>query len=714
MDFKQPDILQIVARETGIPRHKVENTVKLLADNTVPFIARYRKEATGELDETQIRRIEELSNFYQKLEQRKAEVMRLIDEQGKLTGELQAKILGATKPSEVEDLYLPYRPKRKTRAGAAREKGLEPLAGYLLSFPQTGDPGEEAANCLSESVPSVEDALQGAMDIVAEMMSDDGNVRGWVRDYTRRHGWVVTKARNSEADSVYRDYYDYREPVSRIVPHRVLAVNRGEREEALGVSIEVEEGPVIEWMNKRFVKENTVTAGLVKRAAADAYKRLIAPAVERDIRNELTEKAEAQAIEVFSRNLRSLLLQPPVRGRVVLGIDPGLRTGCKWAVVSDTGKLLETGVVYPTPPYKKIKESEAVLAKLVEQYGVNSIVIGNGTASRETEQFVAGLIKKLDKPGLSYAIVSEAGASVYSASKLAAKEFPDLDVTERGAVSIARRIQDPLAELVKIEPRAIGVGQYQHDVSQKRLEEKLADVVESAVNYVGVDLNTASASLLGYVAGINATVAGNIVRFREESSRFTNRRQLSKVPRLGPKTLEQCVGFLRICDGDNPLDATAIHPESYDLALKLLQLTGSEVNEIGRPAIKSKLSKVAVAEVAKQLGAGEPTLRDIIDSLARPGRDPREDLPKPVFRTDVLGIEDLRPGMELTGTVRNVVDFGAFVDIGIKNDGLVHKSELSGKYISHPMDAVSVGDVVKVKVLSVDIERGRVALSKLL
>jgi uncharacterized protein len=714
LDFKQPDILQIVARETGIPRHKVENTVKLLADNTVPFIARYRKEATGELDETQIRRIEELSNFYQKLEQRKAEVMRLIDEQGKLTGELQAKILGATKPSEVEDLYLPYRPKRKTRAGAAREKGLEPLAGYLLSFPQTGDPGEEAANCLSESVPSVEDALQGAMDIVAEMMSDDGNVRGWVRDYTRRHGWVVTKARNSEADSVYRDYYDYREPVSRIVPHRVLAVNRGEREEALGVSIEVEEGPVIEWMNKRFVKENTVTAGLVKRAAADAYKRLIAPAVERDIRNELTEKAEAQAIEVFSRNLRSLLLQPPVRGRVVLGIDPGLRTGCKWAVVSDTGKLLETGVVYPTPPYKKIKESEAVLAKLVEQYGVNSIVIGNGTASRETEQFVAGLIKKLDKPGLSYAIVSEAGASVYSASKLAAKEFPDLDVTERGAVSIARRIQDPLAELVKIEPRAIGVGQYQHDVSQKRLEEKLADVVESAVNYVGVDLNTASASLLGYVAGINATVAGNIVRFREESSRFTNRRQLSKVPRLGPKTLEQCVGFLRICDGDNPLDATAIHPESYDLALKLLQLTGSEVNEIGRPAIKSKLSKVAVAEVAKQLGAGEPTLRDIIDSLARPGRDPREDLPKPVFRTDVLGIEDLRPGMELTGTVRNVVDFGAFVDIGIKNDGLVHKSELSGKYISHPMDAVSVGDVVKVKVLSVDIERGRVALSKLL
>jgi len=714
LDFKQPDILQIVARETGIPRHKVENTVKLLADNTVPFIARYRKEATGELDETQIRRIEELSNFYQKLEQRKAEVMRLIDAQGKLTGELQAKILGATKPSEVEDLYLPYRPKRKTRAGAAREKGLEPLAGYLLSFPQTGDPGEEAANCLSESVPSVEDALQGAMDIVAEMMSDDGNVRGWVRDYTRRHSWVVTKARNSEADSVYRDYYDYREPVSRIVPHRVLAVNRGEREEALGVSIEVEEGPVIEWMNKCFVKENTVTAGLVKRAAADAYKRLIAPAVERDIRNELTEKAEAQAIEVFSRNLRSLLLQPPVRGRVVLGIDPGLRTGCKWAVVSDTGKLLETGVVYPTPPYKKIKESEAVLAKLVEQYGVNSIVIGNGTASRETEQFVAGLIKKLDKPGLSYAIVSEAGASVYSASKLAAKEFPDLDVTERGAVSIARRIQDPLAELVKIEPRAIGVGQYQHDVSQKRLEEKLADVVESAVNYVGVDLNTASASLLGYVAGINATVAGNIVRFREESSRFTNRRQLSKVPRLGPKTLEQCVGFLRICDGDNPLDATAIHPESYDLALKLLQLTGSEVNEIGRPAIKSKLSKVAVAEVAKQLGAGEPTLRDIIDSLARPGRDPREDLPKPVFRTDVLGIEDLRPGMELTGTVRNVVDFGAFVDIGIKNDGLVHKSELSGKYISHPMDAVSVGDVVKVKVLSVDIERGRVALSKLL
>jgi len=714
LDFHQPDLFHLVARETGLTRPQVENTVRLLAENTVPFIARYRKEATGELDETQIRRIEELYNFYRKLEQRKAEVLRLIAEQGKLTGELQSKILAATKPSEVEDLYLPYRPKRKTRAGAAREKGLEPLADYLLSFPPTGDPEKEAAAYRSELVPAAEDALQGAMDIVAERIADDAAVRGWVREYTRRQGWVTAKARNPEADSVYRNYYAYREPVSRIVPHRILALNRGEREDVLGVSIEVEEGPILEWINKRFVKTGAVTAGLVQKAAADAYKRLIAPAVERDLRKELTEKAQAQAILVFSKNLRSLLLQPPVRGKTVLGIDPGLRTGCKWAVVSATGKLLATGVVYPTPPHQKIAESEAVLTRLIEQHQVNAIVIGNGTASRETEQFVAGLLKKLNKPGLSYAIVSEAGASVYSASELAAKEFPDLDVSERGAVSIARRIQDPLAELVKIEPRALGVGQYQHDVPPKRLAEKLAEVVESAVNYVGVDLNTASAPLLGYVAGINAAAAENIVRFREENGRFTNRRQLSAVPKLGPKTIEQCAGFLRISAGDNPLDATAIHPESYGLALQLLQLIGSGVEEIGRPALKSKLSKIELAAVAKQLGAGEPTLRDIVDSLARPGRDPREDLPEPVFRTDVLSIEDLRPGMELTGTVRNVVDFGAFVDIGIKNDGLVHKSELSGKYIGHPLDAVSVGDVVRVKVLSVDAARGRVSLSMLL
>ncbi|TEB07789.1 30S ribosomal protein S1 [Pelotomaculum schinkii] len=709
--IKQVDIIAIVAKETGIPRHKVEQTVKLLADNTIPFIARYRKEQTGELDEEQIRNIDEQHRYYTSLEQRKEEIIRLIDEQGKLTEELQAKIINCTKLSKLEDLYLPYKPKRKTRAGVAREHGLEPLANFLLSFPRSESPEEEAYAYISESVPTVEEALQGAMDIVAESVAEDADVRGWVREHTRRGGLLVTSGRKTEEDKTYRDYYDYKEPVNRIPPHRVLAINRGEKEEVLSVSIEVDESPVLQWLKRKFLEEGSTTSEYVSKAIKDGYKRLIAPAVERDIRNELTDKAQAQAIKVFSKNLRSLLLQPPVRGKVVLGLDPGYRTGCKWSVIDKTGKFLEAGVIYPTAPLKKIKESEEALAGLVEKYGVNAIVIGNGTASRETEVFVADFIKSCNKPGLSYTIVSEAGASVYSASKLAKKEFPGLDVSERGAVSIARRIQDPLAELVKIEPRAVGVGQYQHDLPPKHLDEKLAEVVESVVNYVGVDLNTASAQLLGYVAGIKATVAENIVHYRDEIGGFKRRKELSKVPRLGPKTLEQCVGFLRINNGDDRLDATAIHPESYDLTHRFLDLIGSGVDEIGRSSIRSKIAGVDVEEIAAQLDAGVPTLKDIVDCLARPGRDPREDLPVPVFRTDVLSIEDLKPGMELTGTVRNVVDFGAFVDIGIKNDGLVHVSEMSDTRVRHPMDLVSVGDVVKVYVLSIDMERGRVALS---
>jgi uncharacterized protein len=706
------DILQRVVQETDIPRQKVESTVRLLEEgNTVPFIARYRKEATGELDEVQIRRIEELVKFHRHLEQRKDEVLRLIDEQGKLTEELRTRIGEAAKLTEVEDLYRPYRQKRKTRAGVARQRGLTPLAEYLLSFPRTGSPKVEADAYLSEAVPTVEEALQGAMDIVAEQVADDPDVRGWVRDYTRRQGIVVTRARDARAESVYRMYYDYQEPVRKVVPHRVLAINRGEREEYLKVAVQVDEDAVLNWLNRRSVKQGAVTSDLVQKAVADAYKRLVAPAVERDIRNELTEEAESRAVQVFARNLRSLLLQPPVRDMVVLAIDPAYRTGCKWAVVDETGKLLEVGVIYPTPPQKKILEAEAVLARVIKQYGVQVISIGNGTASRETEQFVADFIQKHERPGLAYTIVSEAGASVYSASELAAREFPALDVSARSAVSIARRLQDPLAELVKIEPRAVGVGQYQHDVASKQLNESLAKVVESAVNYVGVDLNTASASLLGYVAGINAAVAENIVRHREQNGRFKNRRGLSRVPRLGPKTFEQCVGFLRISGGDNLLDATPIHPESYPLTAQLLDFLGVDTAAVGRPELRSKLARLNVDAVAAQLGAGVPTLRDIVESLLRPGRDPREELPPPVFRVDVLSIEDLQPGMILKGTVRNVVDFGAFVDIGVKNDGLVHISELAEGYVRHPLDVVSVGDVVSVRVLEVDVARQRIALS---
>ncbi|ACV62624.1 RNA binding S1 domain protein [Desulfofarcimen acetoxidans DSM 771] len=713
MDIEQL-IIRHVAGNTGLPLKKVESTVQLLdAGNTVPFISRYRKEMTGELNEVEIRSIEEQLKYQRNLQQRKEEVVRLIEEQGKLTDELQQKIMSAGKLNIVEDLYRPYRQKRKTRAGVAREKGLEPLALYILSLPKTGDPGLEAQIYVNEEkgILTAEDALQGACDIIAETVADDPEIRGWVRRYIFRNGLLVTEAKEKETRSVYEMYYEYSEAVRTVAPHRTLAVNRGEKEGILKVRIEVPEEEIYGYLNRRWLKNPvSVTVAYVQSAVIDGYKRLLFPAVERDVRNELTEKAEEQAIKIFSKNLRQLLLQPPVKGEVVLGVDPGFRTGCKWAVVDDTGKLWEVGVVYPTPPQKKITETKEIFRQLADRYGITVIAIGNGTASRETELVVVDFIKEYVRP-LQYIIVSEAGASVYSASELAAREFPKLDVAERSAVSIARRLQDPLAELVKIDPKAVGVGQYQHDVAHKRLEESLASVVESVVNHVGVDLNTASPSLLSHVAGVNMTVAQKIVEFRENEGKFKNRSQLKKVPRLGPKTFEQCVGFLRISDGENTLDKTPIHPESYDQVKKFLKEIGCSMMEVGSGKMKERLKNIVIDEMALKLDIGLPTLKDIIESLEKPGRDPREELPKPIFRTDVLKIEDLQVGMELKGTVRNVVDFGAFVDIGVKVDGMVHKSELGTRRFSHPMDVLSVGDIVTVKVLSVDLERQRVALT---
>ena len=712
--FDDERLYRLVAEELGLKIRQVRVVDGLLADgNTIPFIARYRKEMTGELDETRLRAIRDRLAYLRQLEERKAEVIRLIDEQGKLTDELREAILKAVRLQEVEDLYRPYRQKRKTRASVARERGLEPLAQWLLGQPAEGDPLAEAAKYINEEkgVAAAEDALQGAMDILAEDWSDDAAIRQWVRRFTWERGVLQSRAKDPEQQSVYEMYYAFEEPVRRIPPHRVLAVNRGEREGVLAVGIAVPEDEVLEGLKKRVIRGPSATREILAAALEDAYRRLIAPSVEREIRAELTEKAEEKAIGVFAENLRHLLLQPPVKGHVVLGVDPAYRTGCKLAVVDETGKLLETAVAYPTPPHNRKAEAAEVFRRLIEKHGVDLIAIGNGTASRETELFVAELIRGMPERGLRYVMVSEAGASVYSASELAKEEFPDLDVAERSAVSIARRLQDPLAELVKIEPKSIGVGQYQHDVSQKRLEESLADVVESAVNHVGVDVNTASPSLLSYVSGINATLAKNIVKFREERGKFRNREELRAVPRLGAKTFEQCAGFLRITDGDNPLDKTPIHPESYGVVERLFAELGLSLDDIGTPACRERLAEVDPAVLAPRLGVGEPTLRDILDSLRRPGRDPREDLPPPIFRTDVLDIEDLKPGMELKGTVRNVVDFGAFVDIGIKNDGLVHISQMSDRYIKHPSEVVTVGDTVTVWVLDVDVKRGRVGLT---
>lgn len=705
-----------VSAELHIPITKVKAAVGLLDEgNTIPFIARYRKEMTGELDENDLRSIEERLGYLRNLEERKREVIRLIGEQGKLTDELKRSIEQSAKLQEVEDLYRPYRQKRKTRASVAKERGLEPLADWLYGQPRQDDPLQEAANYVDEAkgVPTAEDALQGAMDIVAENIADDAKIRAWVRKYTFDQGVVMTSAKDADQESVYEMYYSYQEPVRRLPPHRILAINRGEREEVLKVALEVSAERIHDYIGRQIFRSQqpSPVRDILLRVIEDAYKRLLAPSIEREVRGQLTEKAEEHAITIFSANLRNLLLQPPVKGKVVLGVDPAFRTGCKLAVVDDTGKLLEVAVSYPTPPNNKIAEAERLINGLIDKYGVQLIVIGNGTASRETEQFIAELISKRKNSELKYIIVNEAGASVYSASKLAAEEFPSLDVAERSAVSIARRLQDPLAELVKIEPKAIGVGQYQHDVSQKRLDESLGGVVESAVNHVGVDVNTASPSLLSYVAGVNATIAKNIVKYREENGKFAERGELQKVPRLGAKSFEQCIGFLRIPEGRNPLDRTPIHPESYGVVAKLFQELGLELGALGTKVLNAKLEQVDPETVASRLDVGVPTLRDILDSLRRPGRDPREELPPPIFHTDVLKLEDLAPGMKLQGTVRNVIDFGAFVDIGIKNDGLVHISQLSDKFVKHPMDVVSVGDNVTVWVLTVDPKKGRVGLT---
>ncbi|WP_018757644.1 Tex family protein [Paenibacillus terrigena] len=707
-------IMKQMAKEIGLALKQVRTTVQLLDEgNTIPFIARYRKEMTGELDENQLRSIEDRLHYLRNLEERKREVIRIIDEQGKLTEELQKAIVSAEKLQEVEDLYRPYRQKRKTRASVAKEKGLEPLSAWIWVQPKQGDALQEAAAYVDaeKGVASAEEALQGAMDILAEIIADDAKIRAWVRQYTVDQGLLRTEAKDAEQESVYEMYYAYQEPIKKLPPHRTLAINRGEREDILKVSIDVQTDRIHQYIGKQILRGASVVQDILTAMIEDAYKRLIAPSIEREVRNELTVKAEEQAIQIFAGNLRNLLLQPPVKGKCVLGVDPAFRTGCKLAVVDETGKLLEVAVTYPTAPNNKVAEAEVIFNRLISKYDIELIVIGNGTASRETEQFVVDVMSKNKGRGLQYLIVSEAGASVYSASKIAQEEFPDLDVAERSAVSIARRMQDPLAELVKIDPKAIGVGQYQHDVTQKRLEESLGAVVESAVNHVGVDVNTASPSLLSYVAGVNSTIAKNIVKYREENGKFTSRKQLQKVPRLGAKTYEQCIGFMRISDGENPLDRTPIHPESYNVVDQLFKELRYELDQVGSKELAAALSTVDPSGVADQLGVGVPTLRDILDSLQRPGRDPREELSPPIFRTDVLKLEDLTPGMELAGTVRNVIDFGAFVDIGIKNDGLVHISQLSDKFVKHPMDVVSVGDNVTVWVLNVDEKKGRVGLT---
>jgi protein Tex len=715
---KNDGVLKMIASEQSLSLKSVKNVISLLNDgNTVPFIARYRKEQTGALDEVQIRNIMERWNYIQNLEQRKEEVIRLIDEQGKLTPELLQKIVASLKLQEVEDLYRPYKQKRRTKATVAKEKGLEPLAEWMMTFPTLGSLEEKAREFVSEEkeVAAIDDAISGAKDIIAEWVSDDAEGRKWIRQETFKSAMIESAVKDAEKDekNVYEMYYDYSEPVHKIVPHRILALNRGEKEDILKTSIKPKVDAIINYLNRRWIKNSSsVTASSILEAIEDGYKRLIQPSIEREIRSELTDKAEEQAIHIFSENLRKLLLQPPLKGKVVLGVDPAYRTGCKLAVVDETGKVLKIDVVYPHPPKAKPEEAKKTVEELLKEYKVEVVAIGNGTASRETEQFIADILKE-QSDQLFYLIVNEAGASVYSASDIAREEFPNFQVEERSAVSIARRLQDPLAELVKIDPKSVGVGQYQHDVSQKRLSESLTFVVETAVNQVGVNVNTASPSLLQYVAGLSKAVANNIVKKREEEGKFVKRDQLKKIPRLGAKTYEQAIGFLRVLDGKEPLDRTGIHPENYAEVKKLLGNLGFTTKDLGSEALKDALSKVNVNDVAAELDIGELTLRDIIESLMRPERDPRDDLPKPLLRKDVLKLEDLKDGMELQGTVRNVVDFGAFVDIGVKNDGLVHISKLKKGFVKHPLDVVSVGDVVTVWVDSVDAKKGRVALTML-
>lgn len=796
------DIIQKIKEELQVEKWQVEAAVKLIDEgNTIPFISRYRKEVTGSLNDEQLRNLDERLTYLRSLEDKKEQVLKSIEEQGKLTDELKEKILAAQTLVVVEDLYRPYRPKRKTRASIAKEKGLEPLAEYILRQEATEPVLNEAAKYVSEEkeVKTPEEALQGAQDIIAEMISDDADHRLYIRNITVEEGIVSSTAKDEKAQSVYEMYYNFEEPVKKIAGHRVLALNRGEAEKVLTVKVNAPEERILRYLEKKLItKENEYTTPVICAAAEDSYDRLIAPAIEREIRNDLTEKAEDGAINVFGKNLEQLLLQPPIAGKVVLGWDPAFRTGCKLAVVDATGKVLDTKVIFPTAPQNKVEESKAELKKLIKKYNVDLISVGNGTASRESEQVIVELLKELDRP-VQYVIVNEAGASVYSASKLATEEFPNFDVGQRSAASIARRLQDPLAELVKIDPKSIGVGQYQHDMNQKKLSDALSGVVEDSVNKVGVDLNTASASLLEYVSGINKTIAKNIVDYRENNGRFVNRKQLLKVPKLGPKAYEQCAGFLRIPDGKNPLDATSVHPESYEAAEQLMEklgLTMEDIKEAQKQAAAKKASgrssaaqadgqkngngtvnapkkreeqkgkavrvhntntamgkalaaamggvtfdnsaqtsakqtapiaKNAVNDakdmsglekriknkklLAEELGIGEITLTDILKELEKPGRDPRDDMPKPILRSDVLDMKDLKPGMILKGTVRNVIDFGVFVDIGVHQDGLVHISQITDRYIKHPLEAVSVGDIVDVQVLTVDMAKKRIGLT---
>ena len=709
------DMIQALASELQIGRHQAEAAVRLIDEgNTIPFIARYRKEATGSLNDEILRNLDERLKYLRNLEDRKNQVIASIREQEKLTPELEKQISDATTLVAVEDLYLPYRPKRKTRAGTAREKGLLPLSDKIWDQSLTQPALAEAEQFISEEkgVADAKEALNGARDILAERIAETAEFRTYIRKAVLQEGVIESSAKNEKEKSVYEMYYHFSEPVKKAAGHRILALNRGEKEKLLTVKIVVPEEKILRYLEKQIItKNNEYSEPVLREAAADSFSRLIGPAIEREVRGSLTEKAEAGAVQVFGKNLKQLLMQPPVAGRVVLGWDPAFRTGCKLAVVDETGKVLHTVVIYPTAPQNKVEESKRILKDLIKKYHISLISVGNGTASRESEQVIVELLKEIPEQ-VQYVIVNEAGASVYSASKLATEEFPKFDVGQRSAVSIARRLQDPLSELVKIDPKSIGVGQYQHDMNQKNLSEALQGVVEDCVNSVGVDLNTASASLLSYISGISKTVAKNIVAYREENGVFKTRRELLKVPKLGPKAFEQCAGFLRIQGGKNPLDATSVHPESYQAAETLLARLGYNVKELSKGGFAGIGRKIGdYSRLSSELSIGEITLRDIVKELEKPGRDPRDEMPKPILRTDVLDIKDLKPGMILKGTVRNVIDFGAFVDIGVHQDGLVHISQMTERYIKHPLEAVSVGDVVEVQVLEVDQEKKRIGLT---
>ena len=721
-------IVVTIAQELGVKNSQVENTIKLIDEgNTIPFIARYRKEVTGGLSDETLRDLGERLTYLRNLEQRKEEIIKSIDEQGKLTDEILQAVAIAKTLAEVEDIYRPYKQKKKTRATVAKAKGLEPLANIILEQKETKDINEIAKQYvnidrLSEEdkknkdkvVATAEDAIQGALDIIAETISDNAKYRKEIKKLCYREGTIVTKASKAEEKSNYEMYYEYQEALKYIPSHRILAINRGEKEGFLKVSLEKPEEKILKYIERDILKGETQFTQMLKDTILDSFKRLIEPSIDREIRSDLTEKAEEKAIKVFGKNSKQLLLGAPIKGKTVMGFDPAYRTGCKIAVIDETGKVLDYTTVYPTEPQNDVEGAKKELLKLIDKDKIDMIAIGNGTASRESEMFVSDMIKEASRP-VHYVIVSEAGASVYSASKLATEEYPDINVSIRGAISIARRLQDPLAELVKIDPKAIGVGQYQHDVNQKKLSESLTAVVEDSVNKVGVDVNTATPSLLSYVSGINNTIAKNIVKYRDENGKLKNRKQLLKVPKLGKVAFEQCAGFLRILDGDNPLEVTAVHPESYEATEKLLETMGFDKKDLKDKEkleeLRKKLKTINVEEMAKQLGIGEMTLSDIVEELSKPGRDPREDMPKPILRSDVLKLEDLKEGMVLTGTVRNVIDFGAFVDIGVKHDGLVHISEMSDKFIKNPSDLVSVGDIVKVKVIKIDKDRQKVGLS---